>query len=223
MTTTCDDVMAELESLGDAAVFKRNAKNGAGENQFGVKLGDLRKVAKRIKSNPELAFELWATGNMDAQLLAILLLEPKKLTREQLETLVTEGTIPQVADWVNSYVVKHHPEKEACRETWMNADDPMLQRAGWSLTGGRLQRDADGLDIPAILDRIEAEGADADEAAQWTMNFALIYAGTHHADHRERAIAIGEKLGMFRDYPTSKGCVSPFAPIAIPEMVKRLP
>ena len=33
--------------------------------------------------------------------------------------------------------------------------------------------------------------------------------------------AIGKKLGVFRDYPVSKGCTSPFAPIWIEEMVRR--
>ncbi len=37
----------------------------------------------------------------------------------------------------------------------------------------------------------------------------------------KRALAIGEKLGVYRDYPCSKGCTSPFAPTWINEMVKR--
>ena len=45
--------------------------------------------------------------------------------------------------------------------------------------------------------------------------------GIHFPQHLERAIAIGEKLGAFRDYPTPKGCTSPFAPIWIAEMVRR--
>ncbi|MHC4427074.1 MAG: DNA alkylation repair protein, partial [Planctomycetota bacterium] len=45
--------------------------------------------------------------------------------------------------------------------------------------------------------------------------------GIHFPDHRERAIAIGETLGVYRDYPVSKGCTSPFAPIWINEMVRR--
>jgi hypothetical protein len=45
--------------------------------------------------------------------------------------------------------------------------------------------------------------------------------GVKLGDIRKRAIAIGEKLGIYRDYPVSKGCTSPFAPIWIDEMVKR--
>jgi hypothetical protein len=32
---------------------------------------------------------------------------------------------------------------------------------------------------------------------------------------------VGEKLGIYRDYPVSKGCTSPFAPIWINAMVSR--
>jgi 3-methyladenine DNA glycosylase AlkD len=63
--------------------------------------------------------------------------------------------------------------------------------------------------------------ADADPAVQWTMNNTLLGIGIHFPKLRKRAIAIGEKLGIYRDYPCPKGCVSPFAPIAITEMVKR--
>jgi 3-methyladenine DNA glycosylase AlkD len=53
------------------------------------------------------------------------------------------------------------------------------------------------------------------------MNSCLASIGIHHAAHRERALAIGEKLGVYRDYPTPKGCTSPLAPLWIAEMVRR--
>ena len=56
---------------------------------------------------------------------------------------------------------------------------------------------------------------------QWTMNFALGETGIHHPKLRQRAIAIGENLGIYRDYPCSKGCTSPVAPIWINAIVSR--
>jgi 3-methyladenine DNA glycosylase AlkD len=53
------------------------------------------------------------------------------------------------------------------------------------------------------------------------MNNCLAVIGIHFPEHRERAIAIGERLEVFRDYPIPKGCTSPFAPIWIAEMVNR--
>lgn len=218
---TKDQVMTRLEELGDEGVRARNIRNGVGENQFGVKMGDLRVIAKEIKSDPELAVELWETGNLDARLLAVLLMKPKKLSAEEVDALVLSVDNAQLADWVNSYVVKVHPEKEALRVKWMQSDDPSQLRSGWSLTAARIEKDPEGLDLGAILDRIEKEMGDAPEMAKWTMNFALAEIGINHPEHRERALAIGEKIGAYRDYPTPKGCTSPFAPLWINEMVSR--
>jgi 3-methyladenine DNA glycosylase AlkD len=79
----------------------------------------------------------------------------------------------------------------------------------------------DGLDPLALLDRIESEMGNADPVVQWTMNSALAEIGIHFPKLRKRAIAIGEKLGVYRDYPVSKGCTSPFAPIWINFIVSR--
>lgn len=213
--------MAELKSLGNESVRQYNYRNGAGDNQFGVKLGDLRVIAKRIKANPKLALELWATGNLDAMLLATLLMKPKELTAEQLDAMVREVTTQQLADWLMSYVVKLSPHKETLRQAWMKDSNPMAARAGWSLTADKVSKEPEGLDFDALLDRLETEMATAHAMPQWTMNYCLATIGIESPKHRERARAIGEKLGVYRDYPVSKGCTSPFAPIWIDFMVAR--
>ncbi len=215
------DIMARLESLGIAKVREHNSRNNSGDNQFGVKLGDIRQLAKEIKLNPVLAAELWATGNVDARFLATLLMQPKELTADEVEAMVPEATYPWLADWLNSYVVKAHPLKEQFRQKWMKSDQVMLARAGWSLTAERVAKSPQGLDLTALLDRIEKEMVDSPAVVQWTMNSCLVEIGIHFAEHRERAIAMGHKLGVLRDYPVSKGCTSPFAPIWIAAMVSR--
>src|SRR3546814_8011828 len=84
-----------------------------------LKMGDIRKVAKEIEANHPLALELWDTGNLDARLLAILLMKPKELSTEDLDRKVRSNDLAQVADWLMSYVVKQHPEKEKLRQQWM--------------------------------------------------------------------------------------------------------
>lgn len=218
---TLKDALRQLKALGDEKVRARNAKNGSGDNQFGVPMGGIRTVAKKIKTDHDLALALWETGNLDARLLATLVIEPTSLTADQLDQMARAATFAPLAEWLTSYVIKQHPEKETLRQKWMAAADPWAARAGWSLTAERVSKSPEGLDPPALLDRIEAEMADADPAAQWTMNATLATIGIHFPKLRKRAIAIGEKLGIYRDYPCSKGCTSPFAPIWINEMVKR--
>ena len=225
-TTTLKEALRQLESLANAGVRAQNAKSGhwgpgAGDNQFGVKHGDIRVLAKTIKADHQLAMSLWQTGNIDAQYLAILLFKPKDLSANEVDRLVRSVTFGWVADWLTNYVVKQHPDKETLRQEWMAADDRWASRAGWSLTAERVAKSPDGLDHPALLDRIESEMGTADPVVQWTMNSTLAEIGIHVPKLRPRAVAIGEKLGIYRDYPVSKGCTSPFAPTWINYMVSR--
>ena len=218
---TVKETLAQLQSLGDDARRAQNAKPGPHENQFGVKLGDIRAVAKKIKTDHELALKLWETGNVEAQLLATLIIKPKSLSADELDALTRSTTCAQVADWLNAYVVAEHPEKEALREKWMKAKDRWAARAGWNITASLINKGADDLDLAALLDRIEKEMPKAKPEVQWTMNNTLGAIGIHHAKHRQRAVAIGEKIGLYRDWPVSKGCTPPYVPVWVEAMVKR--
>jgi 3-methyladenine DNA glycosylase AlkD len=218
---TLQETLTQLKKLGNEKMRLQNTRNGADDNQFGVKLGDIRTLAKTIKTNHQLALSLWETGNVDARLLSTLVIDPKALPVSEMDRMVRSATFVPVADWLTAYVVKQHPDQETLRKEWMLSSDPMAARAGWSLTSGRVVRSPEGLDLSALLDRIESEMSSAAPQVQWTMNAALAQIGICFPRHRERALAIGEKLGLYRDYPVSKGCTSPFAPIWIQEMVKR--
>ncbi|MBS1711140.1 MAG: DNA alkylation repair protein [Armatimonadetes bacterium] len=218
---TFEQAMARLESLGSDKVKKLNIRNGAGGDQFGVKLGDIRNLAKEIKSDHTLALQLWDSGNLDARLLGLLVMTPKQISAEQLDEMVKDAGNDQTADWLMTNIVKNHPAAEGFREQWMADPNPYARRAGWSLTTRGVAKLTDPGALTALLDRIEREAPTAPAPAQWTMNYCLAEIGITSPEHRDRAIALGEQLGMFRDYPVSKGCVSPYAPIWIAEMVRR--
>lgn len=222
-TITLEDILSQLKALGEPGVRAQNAKSGAGDNQFGVKRGDLRKLADKLKrqADHELALSLWKTGNIDAQFLATLLIDVGRLSAEELDRMVRSVGFAWVADWLHSYVTKEHAEKETLRNQWMTDPDRWAARAGWALTAGRVAKRPEGLDLAGLLDRIEQEMAGAAPEVQWTMNSCLAEIGIRFPKLRKRAIAIGERLGIYRDYPCAKGCTSPFAPIWIGEMVRR--
>lgn len=220
-TMTLKEALSELKALGNEKMRTQNTNHGATGKQFGVRRGDVRKLAKKIKTNHELAIELWETGNIDARFLAILVMKPKELSTNELDRMVRSESFTEAADWFSNYVIKKHPDKETLRQKWMKDKDPMAGRAGWSLTTGRVKRSPDGLDLSAILDRIEKEMGNAAPEVQWTMNFVLVEIGINFPDLRKRAVAIGETLGIYRDFGVAKGCTSPFAPIWIKEMVSR--
>jgi len=216
--TTSTEVLATLASLEDEKIRAVNARHG---DDHAVNLTKLRAVAKDLKKNDELAAELWGSGDTAARLVAILIMRPKAWSEAQLDEMLRDSRVPKVHGWLVSYIVKKSPHAEALRRSWMDDPDPVVASAGWALTSERVNRKPEGLDLTGLLDVIEAEMSDAPERLQWAMNETLSYIGIENPDLRKRAIDIGERLGVLRDYPTSPGCTSPFAPTWITEMVAR--
>jgi len=69
----CDETRrchAQLEALGSEQTRKNLRRHGATDPFFGVKVGDLKPVAQKLKGQQDLALQLYATGNSDAQYLA---------------------------------------------------------------------------------------------------------------------------------------------------------
>ncbi|WP_310050169.1 DNA alkylation repair protein [Arthrobacter ginsengisoli] len=215
---TVGEVMAELAALQDPRAREVNEKHG---DDHGVNLSKLRALAKRLKTQQDLARRLWATGDTAARLLAILICRPKAFERDELDGMLREARIPKVHDWLVNYVVKKNPHSEELRLGWSADPDPVVASAGWALTTERVAKQPGDLDLTGLLDVIEAEMRDAPDRLQWAMNHCLAQIGIEHAGHRARAIDIGERLEVLRDYPTSPGCTSPFAPSWIAEMVRR--
>jgi 3-methyladenine DNA glycosylase AlkD len=210
--------MAELAALEDPRAREVNERHG---DDHGVNLTKLRGLAKQLKVQPDLARQLWETGDTAARLLALLICRPKAFERDELDVMLRQARTPKVQDWLVNYVVKKSPHAEELRRAWFADPDPVVASAGWALTTERVAKKPAGLDLAGLLDVIEAGMKDAPDRLQWAMNHCLAQIGIEHAGHRARAIDIGERLQVLKDYPTPPNCTSPFAPIWITEMVRR--
>ncbi|MEU8138126.1 DNA alkylation repair protein [Streptodolium elevatio] len=210
--------MDELAALEDPKARAVNEKHG---DDHGVNLGKLRAVAKRLKTQQDLARELWATGDTAARLLALLVCRPKAFDRAELDTMLRDARTPKVHDWLVNYVVKKSTHAEELRLAWLADPDPVVASAGWALTTERAAKKPEGLDLDGLLDVIEADMKDAPDRLQWAMNHCLAQIGIDHPGHRPRALAIGERLEVLKDYPTPPNCTSPYAPTWITEIVRR--
>jgi 3-methyladenine DNA glycosylase AlkD len=77
----CSAILKRLRSLG-------NERNRAGmarfgietKNVYGISIPDLRKLAKEIGMNHQLALKLWDSGIHEAMLLACFVDDPEKVT-----------------------------------------------------------------------------------------------------------------------------------------------
>ena len=109
---TVAEVMAELADLEDPRAREVNARHG---DDHGVNLGALRAVAKRLKTQHDLARALWETDDTAARLLALLICRPKAFERNELDTMLRQARTPKVHDWLVNYVVKKNPHSEELR------------------------------------------------------------------------------------------------------------
>lgn len=215
---TVESVRAALAELEDPKARAVNERHG---DDHGVNLTKLRGIAKELKKNDELADQLWDTGDTAARLVAILIMRPRSRSAAQLDAMLREARIPKVHGWLVGYIAAKSPHAEALREMWLDDPDPVVASAGWTLTSERVNKRPEGLDLSALLDVIDAEMKDAPSRLQWAMNETLSYIGIENADLRDRALEIGNRLGVLKDYPTPPNCTSPFAPAWIAEIVRR--
>ena len=151
--TTLVAVMAELGVLEDPRILAVNERHG---DDHAVNLGKLRAIATRLKTQQDLARELWATDDTAARLLATLICRPRAFEADELDAMVRDARTPKVHDWLVSYVVMKGPHAEALRVAWLADPDPVVASAGWVLTTARVEKQPDGLDLDGLLDVIEA-------------------------------------------------------------------
>jgi 3-methyladenine DNA glycosylase AlkD len=163
-------------------------------------------------------------------MLSLLILEIKAVDVPYIEMLISDIEAvaeakdqSQLLDWmIANVIMKKAPLKN---ETAKWRDDPstIRQRVFWSVQARSVRAENHELN-EQLLEHIEQELPAATEKVQWNMNWCAAQIGIADERLRSRCIALGERLGLYRDYPVSKGCTSPFLPIWIGSVVaKRAP
>jgi 3-methyladenine DNA glycosylase AlkD len=184
-----------------------------------TKLGDLRKIAKEIKKDHELALELWSTHSFLARLLAILIMDNKCISQDTVNKLDQDMlTHPpeernQLMDWLMANQLTKDKKTIALIESWQNSVSPLQRRIFWYYQA-RLRWTGQ---IPPpnsleLLNEIEAKITREGPEVQWAMNFLAGWIGVYEKQYRDRCIAIGEKTGLYKGDMVSKGCTPNYLP-----------
>ncbi|WP_282032836.1 DNA alkylation repair protein [Metabacillus indicus] len=184
-----------------------------------TKLGDLRKIAKDIKKDHELAMELWATGEFLPRLLAILLMDKKLLSQDVLNKLDKDMQIHtfdernNLMDWLMANQLTKDKKNIALMESWVNSPSALQRRAFWYYQARLRWTGQTPPDNTAeLLSAIEAAIAQEEPEVQWAMNFTAGWIGIYDEKYRARCIKLGEKTGLYKDEMVSKGCTPNYLP-----------
>lgn len=208
-----------IEKIGKGTTRSEKAATILSQMKSDTRLGDLRKIAKEIKKDHELAMELWSTGEYLPRLLATLIMDKKLLTQEVLDLLDQDMQVHpfdernNLMDWLMANQLTKDKKTIALLESWGNSQSALQRRAFWYYQArlrwtGQTPPD----NTEDLLSAIEANIAQEEPEVQWAMNFTAGWIGIYDEKYRERCITLGEKTGLYKDEIVSKGCTPNYLP-----------
>lgn len=199
--------------------FSKEAEEILRDINDDTKLGDLRKIAKQIKKDHDLAMELWASEQHKARLLAILIMDKKELTEEQVNQLTEEMDIHSTDDQNNlmdwlfaNQLTKSKPLTELIL-SWDKSPLALQRRIFWYYQGRlRWTGNTDHDNTEELLSLVEKNLEKEEPAVQWAMNFTAGWIGVYVPEYRDRCMEFGERIGLYRGDHVSRGCTPNYLP-----------
>ncbi|QVY62541.1 DNA alkylation repair protein [Cytobacillus gottheilii] len=207
------------ENKGTEIKISSKAENILAQIHSKTKLGDLRKIAKDIKKDHELAMELWSTEAYLPRLLAILIMDKKLLSQDVLNKLdqdMQTHTFDErnnLMDWLMANQLSKDKKTIALIDSWENSSSALQRRTFWYYQA-RLrwtgQTPPDNTEY--LLSALEANIAQEEPEVQWAMNFTAGWIGVYDEKQRARCITLGEKTGLYKGEKVAKGCTPSYLP-----------
>jgi 3-methyladenine DNA glycosylase AlkD len=222
---TAKEILAELKSMGSESIKKVLINHGAKEPFYGVKVGDLKKIQKKVKVNHELALELFDTGVSDAMYLAGLIAEDKKMTKKDLQHWADKANWYMLSEYTVPWVASGSKHGHELAMEWIKSKDEKLASSGWvtySCLLARIPNEELNLEeIKSLVDHIEKKIHGSPNRVRHTMNNFIISVGGYIKPLSPYAIAVSKKIGKVSVNMGNTACKVPFAPEYIENMKKR--
>lgn len=222
---TVPEILEQLKEWGNENTVKIFKNHGAKDPIFGVKVGDLKKLVKKIKKDHELALALWETGNSDAMYLAGLIADETKMTKEQLQYWAETASWYMLSDYSVAGVTAESPHAIELANEWIKSDKQLIASAGWATFSGHIAiTENDNLnigEIKSLIDFIEKNIHDAKNRVRYSMNSFVISVGGYISELSEYAQKASERIGKVSVYMGKTSCKVPFGPDYIDKMIAR--
>lgn len=210
------EILDQLEALGSEQTRKTFKNHGAPDNMFGVKVGDMKPIVKKIKKNHELSLELFKTGNSDAQYFAGLIADEKRITREDLQAWAEGAGWYMISEYSVAWVASESPHGWEMGLKWIESDSERIATSGWATLGSWMSiRPDETLDLKKItelLDRIGETIHQSPNRVRYVMNGFVISTAAFVQPLTEKAREIAEKVGKVQVNVGNTACKVPFAP-----------
>ena len=196
---TTEQVMKELEKKGSESIKKIFLNHGAKEPLYGVKVGDLKVIQKKVKKDHELAMSLYETGNYDAMYLAGLIADESKMSKKDIEQWAQGSASHGITEYTVAWVAAESKFGWELGMKWIDSPKEKIASAGWNTLSGVIAMKPDSeLDIATIkklLQRIIKEIHSAPNRVRYTMNGFVIGVGSYIKALTKEAVDTAKKIG----------------------------
>jgi 3-methyladenine DNA glycosylase AlkD len=223
---TTEEVLNELEAMGSESTRAMLMKNhGVKAPCFGVKIGDMKKIVKRIKTDYQLALDLYDTGNYDAMYLAGLIADDARMTKKDLQRWVEKAYAGALSGATVPWVAAGSQHGHALALEWIESDKGPVAAAGWAtlscLVALKQDAELDISELNRLLLRVKRVIHTAPDATRYAMNQFVISVGAYVRSLTAIAIETGEKIGPLTADLGNNQCRIPFAPDSIRKIEQR--
>lgn len=196
---TLQEVMTALESYGNEQTKKIFMKHGAKEPFFGVKVGDMKVLQKKIKKDQELAEQLYDTGNGDAMYIAGLIADESKVTKKLLDKWVKNASWYMISEYTVPWVAADSGLAFECGLEWIESKEEKIASAGWSALSSFMSvQDPDEKQMKTLIklvDRVKKDIHKSDNRVRYTMNNFIIAAGSFVSELADKAQNSADLIG----------------------------
>ncbi len=213
------EVMTALERKGSESVRRIFGRHGIDLPTFGVKVGDLKTIAKTIKGNHELALELFATGHYDAMYLAGLVADGGRMTKAQIDAWARQAKCEALSTYVIPWIACESKHAHELALKWMKSKDPGVAVSGWATYSGLVavapDDELDLDEISRLLARVVKEIHRAPNKVRYAMNNFVIAVGACVGPLVKAATAAAKSIGKVDVDMGETSCKVPLASAAI--------
>ena len=221
---TAKDIVAELKKLGNAQTKKTWMTHGAQEPCLGVRIGDMKKIQKRVKMDYQLALDLYDTGIADAMYLAGLIADDAKMTRKDLQKWVAGANSPWVTEYSVPWVASASPHGQEMALKWIESKNETIASAGWqtysSMVAIKEDADLDLAEIKSLLERVAKSIHQQPNRVKYVMNGFVIAVACYVKPLHKLAVDTANGLGKVA-VDLVGDCKIPFAPDQIKKFEAR--
>ncbi len=214
---TAAQILEELRPLGKESYRRTIMRNhGVPEPCFGVPISELKKIEKRIRKNYQLALDLFATGNYDAQYLAGLIADDARMTRADLRNWAGRAHGGSLAGATVAWVAAGSPHGWELAREWIDSPQTTVARCGWATLASLVAITPDErLDLPALrelLQRVRRTIRSAPDLVRVQMNGFLIAVGMYVVPLTDLVRELAAAIGPVTADLGANDCAIPYAP-----------